>query len=132
MTLRSGILLSCLAAALLVVASGRLTAKPPDSQPASPPAAQPVGPNPPTRPVPTGAKPIGPVAQPPASKLPPSNAPPAPQATVKLNPGELPQIEFDTPIYDFGRIKTGKDIEHDFWFHNGGTGPLEIISVKPS
>ena len=28
--------------------------------------------------------------------------------------------------------ETGKDIEHDFWFHNTGNGPLEIVQVKPS
>ncbi|MBI5764179.1 MAG: DUF1573 domain-containing protein [Planctomycetes bacterium] len=59
--------------------------------------------------------------------------PPAPpQATVQLKPGEEPKIEFDTPIYDAGRLRTGVDIQHDFWFHNTGTGPLEIIQVKPS
>ncbi len=59
--------------------------------------------------------------------------PPAPpQGTVQLKPGEEPKIEFDTPIYDAGRIRTGTDIQHDFWFHNTGTGPLEIIQVKPS
>jgi len=41
-------------------------------------------------------------------------------------------IEFDTPTYDFGRIKAGIDVSHDFWFTNTGSGPLEIISVKPS
>ena len=55
-----------------------------------------------------------------------------PKPTVELKPGEAPQIEFDTPIYDFGKIKTGKDVEHDFWFHNPGNGPLEILQVKPS
>lgn len=59
--------------------------------------------------------------------------PPAPpQGTVQLKPGEEPKIEFDTPIYDAGRIRTGVDIQHDFWFHNTGNGPLEIIQVKPS
>jgi Protein of unknown function (DUF1573) len=58
--------------------------------------------------------------------------PPAPQGTIQLKPGEVPQIEFDTPIYDFGKLRTGKDVEHDFWFHNPGNGPLEILQVKPS
>lgn len=58
--------------------------------------------------------------------------PNVPQATVQLKPGELPKIEFDTPIYDFGKMRTGKDVEHDFWFHNPGNGPLEILQVKPS
>jgi hypothetical protein len=59
-------------------------------------------------------------------------APAGPTPTVTLKPGEEPKVEFDTPIYDFGKMKTGKDIEHDFWFHNTGTGPLEIVQVKPS
>jgi hypothetical protein len=65
---------------------------------------------------------------------PPNNpgAPPAPVGTVQLKPGEVPKCEFDTPTYDFGKAKTGKDIEHDFWFHNTGNGPLEILQVKPS
>ena len=59
-------------------------------------------------------------------------APPAPTGTVQLKPGEVPKCEFDTPTYDFGKAKSGKDIEHDFWFHNTGNGPLEIVQVKPS
>lgn len=66
---------------------------------------------------------------------PPVPAPAAPQGptpTVQLKPGEVPKVEFDTPVYDFGKMKSGKDIEHDFWFHNTGNGPLEIVQVKPS
>lgn len=59
-------------------------------------------------------------------------APPAPAGTVQLKPGEVPKCEFDTPTYDFGKAKTGKDVEHDYWFHNTGNGPLEILQVKPS
>jgi hypothetical protein len=58
--------------------------------------------------------------------------PPAQQSTVQLKPGEAPAISFDTPEYNFGRIPAGGDISHDFWFTNTGTGPLEIISAKPS
>ncbi len=54
-----------------------------------------------------------------------------PEPTVALKPGEVPKIEFDTPTYNFGRIRSGADIIHDFWFTNNGTGPLEILSVKP-
>ena len=116
----------------LATAAHRADAKPPDSQPSNPPAAQPLGPQPPQRPAPTAVKPVGPQPLPPPTKTPPNPAAAQPQPTVKLGPGEVPQIEFDTPIYDFGKMKAGKDIEHDFWFHNGGTGPLEILSVKPS
>jgi len=57
---------------------------------------------------------------------------PAAQPSVELKPGEEPMIEFDMPVYDFGRVKSGVDVVHDFWFTNTGTGPLEIIQVKPS
>lgn len=52
--------------------------------------------------------------------------------TVVLKPGEVPGIKFDTPEYEFGRVRAGKDIIHDFWFTNTGTGPLELLRVKPS
>lgn len=55
-----------------------------------------------------------------------------PTPTVELKPGEVPGIKFDTPVYNFGRVKAGTEIEHDFWFTNTGTGPLEIIRAKPS
>jgi hypothetical protein len=55
-----------------------------------------------------------------------------PKPTVVLKPGEVPGVRFDTPIYDFGRIRSGPDVEHDYWFTNTGTGPLEILRVKPS
>jgi hypothetical protein len=54
-----------------------------------------------------------------------------PTATVTLKPGEVPGIKFDTPIYDFGHIRAGSDVEHDYWFTNTGSGPLEILAVRP-
>ncbi len=54
-----------------------------------------------------------------------------PKPTVVLKPGEVPAIKFDVPIYDFGRVRAGEDVIHDFWFTNTGTGPLEILRVKP-
>ena len=54
-----------------------------------------------------------------------------PESTVKLKPGEIPQIEFDTPTYYFGRVRSGTDVHHDFWFTNNGSGPLEILAVWP-
>lgn len=56
----------------------------------------------------------------------------APTPTVVLKPGEVPAVKFDTPTYDFGRVQSGADIRHDFYFTNTGTGPLEILQVKPS
>ncbi len=54
-----------------------------------------------------------------------------PEPTVVLKPGEVPAIKFDTPTYDFGRVRAGPDVVHDFWFTNTGTGPLEILKVRP-
>jgi len=57
--------------------------------------------------------------------------PQIPEPTVKLEPGQTPAIKFDTPIYDFGKVKGGTDVVHDFFFTNVGNGPLEILKVKP-
>jgi hypothetical protein len=59
---------------------------------------------------------------------PPSDVP-AP--TVTLKPGEMPTIKFDTQNWDFGKIAAGEEVAHDFWFTTTGTGPLEILKVKP-
>lgn len=56
-------------------------------------------------------------------------APPKP--TVVLKPGEVPAIAFDEPTWDFGRVKAGADLVHDFTFTNTGTGPLELLEVRP-
>jgi len=61
----------------------------------------------------------------------PRKAAGVPEPTVVLKPGEVPGIQFDTPTYDFGRIKAGPEVAHDFWFVNTGTGPLEILKVRP-
>ena len=54
-----------------------------------------------------------------------------PAPTVVLKPGEVPDIKFDAPIYNFGGIRAGPDVVHEFWFTNTGTGPLEILKVRP-
>ncbi len=54
-----------------------------------------------------------------------------PRPTVALKPGEKPQAQFETPVYDFGRQRAGEKVKLDFWFKNVGTGPLEILKVKP-
>ena len=142
------------ASALLAAAAAGLAASVawaqsnPPAQPAAqdnsktqPQSAQPVGTQaqpptagatrpPPARPVPAAlqARPGAVPGQPPAAK--PGME--APKPTVQLKPGEVPAIEFDTPIYDFGRVRAGLEINHDFWFTNTGNGPLEILQVKPS
>jgi pyruvate/2-oxoglutarate dehydrogenase complex dihydrolipoamide acyltransferase (E2) component len=54
-----------------------------------------------------------------------------PAPTVVLKPGEVPAIAFDTQTWDWGRIRSGPDVSHDYWFTNTGTGPLEILKVRP-
>ncbi|MEK6644412.1 MAG: DUF1573 domain-containing protein [Planctomycetota bacterium] len=105
------------AAILVALFAGTILAKPPSGQ-------ENAKKTPPNIKAAQGTQPAG------AKHIP--QAPPVPQATVQLKPGEEPKIEFDTPVYDAGRIRSGKDIVHDFWFHNTGTGPAEIIQVKPS
>ena len=43
-----------------------------------------------------------------------------------------PKNRFDTPVYDFGRVLSGSKVDHDYWFTNDGSGPVEILAVKPS
>ncbi|MFQ5502630.1 MAG: DUF1573 domain-containing protein [Phycisphaerae bacterium] len=50
---------------------------------------------------------------------------------ITLKPGEIPKIKFDESVYQFGRVRAGTDVVHDFWYTNTGTGPLEILRVKP-
>jgi hypothetical protein len=42
-----------------------------------------------------------------------------------------PSIEFATPVFDFGQIKQGEMVRHNFTFKNNGSGVLEILSVTP-
>jgi hypothetical protein len=78
-------------------------------------------------------------AQPPAPPAPgggmtatPIRPPDVPAPTVVNKPGEIPKIKFDTPVYDFGKIRAGEDIRKDFTFTNPGNGKLEILKVRPS
>jgi len=117
-----------LALAAFASAGSFAVAKPPKDQE---PPKQPLPPNIKAAMTSQPAQQVGPPA-PAAPHGAAPNQPPSPQPTVQLKPGEVPKIDFDTPTYDFGKVKTGKDIEHDFWFHNSGNGPLEIVQVKPS
>ncbi len=66
----------------------------------------------------------------PASQAVKAGQPQVPQPTVVLKPGEVPGIAFKEPAYDFGRVRSGTDVTHDFEFTNTGNGPLEILQVK--
>ncbi len=72
-----------------------------------------------------------PPASAPASQAAKPGQPQGPQPTVVLKPGEVPGIAFKEPTYDFGRVRSGTDVTHDFVFTNTGNGPLEILQVKP-
>jgi len=72
----------------------------------------------------------GPAATSPAAAV--VRPPGLPQPTVALKPGEVPAIRFDTPDYYFGRVPAGHEVVHYYWFVNTGTGPLEILLVRPS
>lgn len=45
---------------------------------------------------------------------------------------DKPQIFFENPDFDFGKVYKGNKIEHVFKFENKGNGTLEIKKVKPS
>lgn len=90
---------------------------------AQPPAGPPVVGQPP-------AEPGG--AQPPASGGVSMPGAPTPVPTVALKPGEVPTADFDTPVYDAGRIRGGDAIRHEYFFTNNGNGMLEVLTVRPS
>ncbi|MBK8805798.1 MAG: DUF1573 domain-containing protein [Bacteroidales bacterium] len=44
----------------------------------------------------------------------------------------LTNIEFEEKTYDFGQIKEGQSVSHNFKFKNTGENPLVVKSVKTS
>jgi hypothetical protein len=58
----------------------------------------------------------------------PAPAPPAAAAATNA-PG--PKIQFETPVYDFGRVKAGEPARHTYVFTNTGDALLIINSVQP-
>ena len=42
------------------------------------------------------------------------------------------QIQFDNPVYDFGRVTAGDVVKHTFIFTNTGNQTLELADVHPS
>lgn len=57
--------------------------------------------------------------------------PPVPQAEAATNLVG-PKINFETPIYDFGRVKAGEPVKYSFVFTNTGDQVLEVKGVQPS
>ena len=44
---------------------------------------------------------------------------------------ETSKIQFDDPVYDFGKVNSGEVVKHEFVFTNIGTATLEIKDVRP-
>lgn len=44
----------------------------------------------------------------------------------------LPEIEFEEIVYDFGEIEYGGNGDHDFIFKNVGKAPLIVKNAKAS
>ncbi len=42
-----------------------------------------------------------------------------------------PKIQFDSTIYDFGRVLAGTQVKHDYVFTNVGDATLQITGVQP-
>ena len=59
----------------------------------------------------------------------PTSAPPAAAAASTNVLG--PRIQFETPVYDFGRAKCGEPIKYTYVFTNTGDRMLIISSVQP-
>src|SRR5215510_16198111 len=68
------------------------------------------------------------------AETPPAPAPasPAPAADSGTTNGAGAKIQFATPIYDFGRIKSGEAVKYTYYFTNTGDTTLKITHVQPS
>ena len=42
-----------------------------------------------------------------------------------------PRIQFEMPVFNFGKVSSGEVVKHSFVFTNTGSATLEIIDVKP-
>lgn len=56
---------------------------------------------------------------------------PPPAATASTN-GMGPKIQFEVPVYDFGRAKSGDPVKYTYYFTNTGDQVLEVTHVQPS
>lgn len=50
----------------------------------------------------------------------------------KPAPTGIPRLEISVRTHDFGSVRQGERVRHDFILANTGTAPLEIIDVKPA
>jgi len=59
-------------------------------------------------------------------------APPVPAPAPEAPPAGGAKIQFDQPVYDFGKVKAGEPVKHTFIFTNIGTATLFLTNVQPS
>src|SRR6266536_4594740 len=52
-------------------------------------------------------------------------------ATVTVAQTSASKIEFETNVYNFGKVSAGELVRHDFIFTNTGKATLEITAVRP-
>lgn len=74
--------------------------------------------------------PVTPVRPSPVPGLP--AVPAAPRAAnpdAAKTPG--PRVQFETPVFDFGKVDSGQVLKHNFVFTNTGVATLEITEVRP-
>lgn len=57
--------------------------------------------------------------------------PPLP-AVATTNTAGGPKIQFATPVYDFGKVKSGELVKYSYAYTNGGDQALEVTHVQPS
>src|SRR4051794_25670922 len=81
-------------------------------------AAAPIPFTPPKLPAVTPITPVSPVSEPVL-------------VTTTTNGAKGPHVVFETPIYEFGKAKSGDPIKHTFIFTNTGDQVLEIKNVRP-
>ena len=55
----------------------------------------------------------------------------APAPTPAATDAAAPHIQFDSLIYDFGKVGSSELVKHSFTFTNTGKSTLEIIDVRP-
>jgi hypothetical protein len=53
-------------------------------------------------------------------------------ASGEIDTNRLARIVFESPEFDFGTVKIGTIVEHEFKFTNTGTVPLSILDARSS
>ena len=61
----------------------------------------------------------------------PTSAPPVAPAAPTTTNALGPRIQFATPMYDFGRVKSGEPVKYTYVFTNTGDALLILNSVQP-